>query len=430
MRILFEHTDRLEGSIRSQPSKSYTIRYLIASLLSDDATTIENPSICDDTLVVVNACEAFGARIESGMNSIKVLSPRHLETPSDIINCGGSATAIRFLSAIAPLAPKITILTGDESLRVRPMGPLLDALRRVGVEAYSTRMNGLPPIIVFGGGIPGGCTWIDGSISSQYVSGLLLALPKARRDSSLKVVGELESKGYVDLTLNVLKKFGVKIERIGYSYFKVEAGQEYRSPTSCIVPGDYSSSSFIIVACSIIPSKVRIYDLLESDIQPDKLIVDIVRDLGIVVRFGDGYLEIENSGGILDGFEVDIRDSPDLAPPLAALACFCRGVSRIRGCRRLRFKESDRLKAILSELTRIGVKVEVGEDSITIHGSGYVDGGYVYSWRDHRIAMALAVIGLGSRRGVIVDGFESVSKSYPKFLNDMEALGGRFKLVG
>ncbi|MCX8162356.1 MAG: 3-phosphoshikimate 1-carboxyvinyltransferase [Candidatus Bathyarchaeota archaeon] len=430
MKVLFEHTDRLEGSIRSQPSKSYMIRYLIASLLSSGVTYIENPSICDDTLAVVKACEAFGARIEPGENIVKVSSSGCLEAPSDVIDCGGSATAIRFLSAVAPLAPGITVLTGDESLRMRPMGPLLDALRRLGVEAYSTRMNGLPPIVVFGGGIPGGCTWVDGSISSQYVSGLLLALPKARRDSSLRVVGELESKGYVDMTLTVLEMFRVKVERTGYSYFEVEAGQEYHPPTSCTVPGDYSSSSFIIVACSILPSKVRIHSLAGFDIQPDRMIVDIVRDLGVAVRFGDGYIEIEGTGDLIGGFEVDVRDSPDLAPPLAALACFCKGVSIIRGCRRLRFKESDRLKAISSELTRIGVEVEVDEDSIKIHGSGCVDGGYVYSWMDHRIAMAFAVIGLGSRRGVTVDGFESVSKSYPRFLGDLEALGGRFRIVG
>ncbi len=430
LKVLFTATDRLEGSIHSQPSKSYTIRYLVASLLSEGVTVMENPSICDDALAVVKACEAFGAKVESGEGLIRISSTGYLEVPSVIIDCGGSATAIRILSAVASLAPGITVLTGDESLRSRPIGPLIDALRRLGVEAYSTRMNGLPPVIVFGGGIPGGCTWIDGSISSQYVSALLFILPKARKKSSLKVIGEIESKGYIDLTLSVLEKFGVKVERSGYSYFEAEAGQNYRPPATCRVPGDYSSSSFILVACSVLPSKVRIYDLVESDIQPDRLIVDIVRDLGVNVRFGNGYLEIESCGDTLNGFEVDVRDSPDLAPPLASLACFCKGVSRIKGCRRLRFKESDRLKAISSELTRIGVKVDVNEDTISIHGSGRVDGGYTYSWGDHRIAMMLAVLGLGSRRGVVVDGFDCVSKSYPKFLSDLEAIGGKFSFVG
>ncbi|MEM4462365.1 MAG: 3-phosphoshikimate 1-carboxyvinyltransferase [Candidatus Bathyarchaeia archaeon] len=429
MKVLFEPTERLEGSIRSQPSKSYTIRYLIASLLSNGDTIIENPSICDDTIVTVKACKNFGARVSSNEYLFKIASSGHLETPSDIIDCGGSATAIRLLSSIAPLASGITVLTGDESLRMRPMAPLLDALRRLGVEIYSTRMNGLPPIVVFGGGIPGGSTWVDGSISSQYVSGLLFALPKARKDSLLEVVGELESKGYVDMTLNILRDFGIRIDRDGYSYFRVEAGQEYITPTICKVPGDYSSSSFMIVACSIIPSKVRIYGLTKYDIQPDRCIVDIVEGLGVNIHFGDDYVEVEGNRP-LNGFDIDIRDSPDLAPPLAALACFCKGISRIKGCRRLRFKESDRLKAIVSELIRIGVRVEVDDDSIIIYGSGSVDGGYAYSWRDHRIAMALAVIGLGSRRGVIVDNFESVSKSYPKFLADLEAIGGRFKIVG
>ncbi|MDI9619250.1 MAG: 3-phosphoshikimate 1-carboxyvinyltransferase [Candidatus Nezhaarchaeota archaeon] len=430
MKVLFEPSDGLKGCLHAQPSKSYTQRYLAASMLSEGATMIVNPSICNDTLAMMRACRAFGSKVRVREGEVEVSSSGRLRTPSNVVNCGGSATAIRVLSAIAALAPGISVLTGNESLRRRPMGPMLEALGELGVKAYSTRGSGFPPVVVFGGGIPGGYTWVDGRVSSQYLSGLLFALPNAHGESTVEVKGPLESRGYVDLTISVLREFGVHVKHEGYSRFHVDAPQEYRSPLRCRVPGDYSSSSFILVACSLLPSHVKLHGLSRREVQPDRMIVDVLEGLGISIGFEGESLRIKGGGEALKPFEVDVRDAPDLAPPLVALACFCEGPSKIKGCRRLKFKESDRMKALVSEFTRIGAKLQVDEDAIMVHGSGRVEGGRARSWGDHRIAMALAVAGLRSRRGVLVEKFECVSKSYPRFLADLERLGGRFRVVG
>lgn len=422
----------LEGSIAAPPSKSYTHRYLACSLLADGESIIEGPSICEDTSATIDACAAFGAEVKYENGALLIRSSGSLSRPEDVVYCRGSGTTLRFFTALAPLAPGISILTGDASLRRRPMLPLLQALRELGVKVFSANVGGRPPIVVFGGSLAGGRASIRGDVSSQYVSGLMIALTKARRHSVIEIKRRLESRGYVDLTLRALREFNAEvIVSSDYRLIEVEPRQELK-PRKCRVPGDYSAAAFIAVAAAVVKeSSVRIEGLNDGDLQPDSQIVSILANAGVDVRSGADYLEVRRASATLASFEADVRDCPDLAPPLASLACFCEGKSVIRGVSRLKYKESDRLGALFHELSRLGVNVKVGEDQLVIYGKGRVEGGVVVdSWADHRIAMALAVVGLGSDKGLVVEGFECISKSYPRFAEDIAKLGGEVQVVG
>ncbi|PCN50297.1 hypothetical protein B6U99_05215 [Candidatus Geothermarchaeota archaeon ex4572_27] len=234
----------------------------------------------------------------------------------------------------------------------------------------------------------------------------------------------------MEMTLRVLREFGAKVDVAGgLEAFEVEAPQSLRPIVKEEVPGDYSAASFLAVAGAIVEgSRVRIEGLLEGDVQPDRMVVDVLREAGAKVSVGPSYLEVEGPSR-LSSFKFDARDSPDLVPPLLALACFCDGESVIEGASRLRFKESDRLRSLPTELSRLGADVRVEGGRIVVRG-GAVRGGVARSWSDHRVAMALAVVGLRAERGVVVEGFEAVSKSYPGFAQDLARLGASINVVG
>lgn len=415
----------LYGCVEAPPSKAHTHRAIIASSLSDGCSEVKNALICDDTLATINACVKLGAKIEDAADgTFRVFGSPEPETPDDVINCGGSGSTIRFITPICALASGISILTGDESLRRRPMGPLLDALRQIGVRCYSARMNGYPPIIIFGGGIKGGEAHIRGDISSQFISGLLFAVPMAQRGTNIVLSTPLESKPYVEITLDILKKHSILVET-DFNIFYIPPGQKYK-PCNHIIEGDYSSASFLLAAAAITCSHIRVENLLRNTLQGDRLIIDVLRSMGVHVDVGENFVEVKGSDEHLKTLDVDLRDNPDLVPVCAVLASAATGRSIIRGIRRLRFKESNRVEALLSELSKMGVKMNIAGDAMEIHGGGGLHGAEIYPHGDHRIAMACAVAALRASGETVIRNAECINKSYPNFIRDMNLLGADF----
>ncbi|MCX8171356.1 MAG: 3-phosphoshikimate 1-carboxyvinyltransferase [Candidatus Bathyarchaeota archaeon] len=412
----------LSGSIRAPPSKSYTHRAIISASLSNGLSEVRNALLCDDTLATIEACRKIGAEInESDNETLRILGSPKPKTPEDVINCRDSGSTIRFMTPICALADGISVLTGGRSLRNRPMGPLLEALGQLGIKCYSTRGDGRPPIVVFGGGIRGGRAVIRGDVSSQFITGLLFASPMAENDTSIVLSTPLESKSYIDLTLSVLGKHGILVE-VGQGSFHIPSGQEYK-PYNHFIEGDYSSAAFLLAAAAITGSRIRVENLFRDSLQGDRLITKILGEVGAEVRVYDNFIEVEGSGEPLNPINIDMRDNPDLVPVCAVLACVARGESVISGVRRLRFKESDRVEALLAEFSKMNADIKALDDSLVIRGVRKLRGADIDPHGDHRIAMACAVLALVAEGETVIHDAECINKSYPDFIRDMRLLG-------
>jgi len=421
--LIVEKTEALKGKVKAPPSKAYTHRALIAASLSGDESVVQHPLVCEDTVATVEACRMLGASITLDDESAVVKGLTNPRTPEDVVDCGGSGSTIRFLTPVCALADGMSVLSGNGSLRRRPMEPLLEALRKLGVNCYSTRGNGCPPIVVFGGGIKGGKATIVGDVSSQFISGLLFALPKARESTEINVTTELESSSYVEMTVEVLSKHGVRVGASGdYRSFHIPNGQVYRR-FNHLVPGDYSSAAFLLAAAAVTNSKVQVTGLPKDTCQGDKVILESLGAMGVKLLIGPDYVEVLGCDQPLKGLTVDVKQTPDLTPVYAVLGCYARGKTVVEGAGRLRFKESDRLYTIASELRKMGAKVLDFEDLLVVEGPVKLYGASLEAHNDHRVAMACAVAALGAEGCTTIRGVESISKSYPNFVKDMRSLG-------
>lgn len=415
---------RLEGKVEAPPSKSYTHRATVLASLADGVSEILKPLESRDTMATFKGCMALGVKAVRGEGKWVIEGREELRTPDDVINVDNSGTTIRLLTAVSALAPGFTVLTGDDSIRRRPMKPLLEALSQLGVECWSTKGDGTPPIVVKGGGIRGGETHIRGDVSSQFVSALLVVSPVAEADTSIFLTSELKSRPYVDITIEVMEAFGVRVERKDRS-FHTRRGR-YR-PARFLVPGDFSSASFLLAAAAITDSDVTVTNLDFNSPQGDKKIIDVLRQMGCRVDVGDRWVRIRGGGGLV-GVEVDCGDTPDLLPVVSVLGAFAEGETRIFNAEHVRFKESDRISVMAKELSKMGVNVEERKDGLVVKG-GRVRGGAVDAHGDHRVFMALTVAGLAAEGETIISGEESVDVSYPSFLEDLAKLGASFRRV-
>lgn len=413
---------RLRGAIRAPPSKAYTHRAIIASSLAEGRSAILRPLECHDCAATIDAVEAYGATVEKKGYGLWVQGARELKTPEDVVNCRESGSTIRFVTPVVSKAPGITVLTGAPSLRRRPMSPLLQSLKDLGVTCYSTTGDGRPPLVVFGGGLKGGETSITGSVSSQFISGLIFAGSLAAQPVTLTLTSKLESRPYVEMTLNIMRRHGVKVETSkDWGWFRVvpQRGKAIEHE----VPGDYSSAAFLLAAASICRSKVTVENLEEDSLQGDRAIVGILREMGTSVRVHEDAVETMNTEGGLNAVRIDARDTPDLVPACAALACYAKGQTEITGAERLRIKESDRIASIAAELRKMGADIKPLEDGLVVRGPCRLRGAVVDPHDDHRIAMACAVAALGARGKTEILNAKCVSKSYPGFFRDLKRLG-------
>lgn len=424
-KLTVKKTENLKGTITAPPSKAHTQRAVIAAALSEGKSVIKYPLKCNDTTATIKACSMLGAKIMWENSSLVVEGVSKLKAPEDIIYCQGSGATIRFLTSICALANGASVLTGDKSLRRRPMQPLLDALNHIGAKCFSTKGDGKPPIVVLGGGINGGTASIAGDVSSQFISSLLFAAPKAEKETRIEVTTPLESKFYVEMTLNTLKEHGIKVEcSPNYERFIVPNNQSY-APFNHAIEGDYSSAAFLLAAASITKSEIKITNLKGRTLQGDKIIVEILKGMGVTISQDKDFIEVFGNGEELQPINIDLKDSPDLVPVCAVLACFANGETIIKGVKRLRFKESDRISSLISELGKMGAKIKAENNSIKIEGKAKLHSTNICSHKDHRIAMACTVAALKAEGKTVIQGIECVRKSYPNFIQDIKTMGGK-----
>jgi 3-phosphoshikimate 1-carboxyvinyltransferase len=416
MKAVIEGASGIGGMVAAPPSKSYTHRAFIIASLAEGDSVIESPLLAGDTLSTLNAMRAFGMEIEEKENIIIKGSGGVLKTPDSEIDCGNSGTTIRLVSCTAALDGKVT-LTGDESVKSRPMGPLLDALEQLGVKTSSN--DGRPPVTIVGGNFEGGEVEIRGDVSSQFISSLLISAPYGKNDTKIKITTPLLSRPYVDMTCDIMERFGVSVEG-DYETFEIKAGQKYKG-TNYRVEGDYSSASYFFALAAMTGSKITVQNLNQNSKQADRMILEIIKEMGasVIVKGND----VTVKGNSLKGIEVDLSDAPDLLPTVAALGCKARGVTLIKNVGHARFKETDRIAACTKEFKKFGVEIDEYEDGISVTGASELTGSEVRSYKDHRMAMALAVLGACTKGKTVIEGAECIKISYPLFFESIKNVG-------
>ncbi len=410
------------GSVRPPGSKSLTNRALAVAALADGKTTIEAAGFSDDTRVMAEALRALGIEVETDEPARRLrvagCGGRVPEGPKDL-NTGDSGTATRFLVALVAAGRGRYRIDGSERMRERPIQDLLDALGALGVEAKSEAATGCPPVVVESEGLKGGTVEVRGATSSQFLSGLLLAAPAAAGPVVLRVAGELVSKPFVDMTLAVMRDFGVAATREGYARFEVAAPQVYRSRRYAVEP-DASSASYFLAAAAATGGRVTVEGLGRDSLQGDARFADVLEAMGCRVEWTPKGVTVEGPER-LHGIRMDMNSMPDMVLTLAPLALLAKGRTVIQNVANLRVKESDRLAALAVELARLGARVDEHPDGLTIWPPQAILSAEVGTYNDHRMAMGLAVLSLVVP-GIRIAGAECVSKTYPDFFEDLERL--------
>jgi len=389
---------------------------MVLGLLGKGTSRLDNVLLGGDTLATLGAVRKLGGTVTFEAERC-VIEGGHLECPDDVINAENSGTTIRIVAGIASLLPCHTVLTGDDSIRRRPMQPLISALRELGVDCYSTRGNGLAPLVVRGPNT-GGETHIPGDISSQFISSLLISSPLKKVDTDIHITTELKSRPYVEITMDMMSRFGVHCSE-SQNTFHVPGGQSYRAQ-DYVVPGDFSSAAFPLAAGAL-TGEATVTNLDPKDRQGDRSFVDILKRFGAGVVQGEGMVSVRS--GHLRGMEIDLADAPDLFPMVAVVATQAKGVSTIINAEHVRFKESDRITSTVKFLTDMGAQIEERKDGCVIHGPCKLKGTQVDPLGDHRILMAAAVAGLVAEGETVIGDGDCFKISYPCFVRDMTRLG-------
>ena len=414
---------RVSGRVDAPPSKSYTHRGVLAGALADE-TRVLNPLWSADTEASMRCARGLGASVENEDGDLRIDGVGgEPETPDNVLNCGNSGTTTRLFAGAASLVEGLAVLTGDESLRSRPNGPLLSSLRELGATARSTRGNGQAPLIV-GDALKGGETTIDGGVSSQFISSLLFAAPLTDEGATVRIEGTLKSRPYVDITLEVLEKMGVAVKETDDG-FEVPGEQSYDAK-EFRVPGDFSSASYPLAAGAV-AGEARVGNLYPSA-QGDEMILDVLGSMGASVEWNqnEGVARVSGKAEEITGVEFDASDNPDLTPTVAALGAAANGETRIVDAEHVRYKETDRLEAMATELGKMGAVVQEEKDSLVVDGdASELVGTRVDGRHDHRVVMALAVAALVAEGETTIETAESVDVSYPGFAEDLRALGAQ-----
>lgn len=395
-------------------SKSYAQRALFAAALCDRATKLKNLGNSDDVLHITEIIQQLGAKVTT-KGQVALIEPR-VNPPQQVLNCGESGLGIRLTTSIATTFGTEFSIEGSGSLSNRPMHEFATFLPNLGVNFYSNK--GFVPLKV-SNQLKGGKTAIDGSISSQYLSGLLMALPLAQKDSVLEVK-DLKSIPYVEMTLALLKDFGIEIHNEDFKRFSIKSGQKYNSPKTYQIEADWSGAAFWIVYGAI-ANPIAIQGLNKNSLQADRAIMDVLDQAGVKYSWKNDVLQVQPSE--LKPFDFDANDCPDLFPILTTLAASISGCSKIHGVNRLTHKESNRAQAIKKEFYKLGLSIEIEQDTMHINGCTSLKSASVHSHNDHRMAMSLAIASCLTNEGVEIEEAEAVAKSYPDFWKVIENHG-------
>ncbi|MBE0517912.1 MAG: 3-phosphoshikimate 1-carboxyvinyltransferase [Thermoplasmata archaeon] len=410
------------GTILAPPSKSYTHRSMVLGALTHSAFTLRHPLISEDTRATLDALQLLGASITGTQTDIDIICDK-LAPAAGIIDAKNSGTTMRLVTGLASLLPTKTTITGDASLIKRPMAPLIDALTQLGARCEYKGVPGNPPLTVTGP-ITNDMTTISGAVSSQFISSLIIACTQKQTDTDIEITGGLVSKPYVDITLEMLREFGARVDTSENAYH-VPGNQRFVRD-SYTVPGDYSSAAFLFAAGAITDGDVTVKNLDAESPQGDKAILDHLKGFGADVTVSDDFARVQ--GGKLEGLEIDVGDTPDLFPVLAVIGAVADGKTVLKGGRNLKQKESDRILTTTDFLRDMGARVKPTEDGCEILGGDKLRGASIQTHGDHRILMAAVLAALVSTSGTTIDDDESYKVSYPGFLRDMHQLGCRLEV--
>jgi len=402
--------------VNAPPSKSSTIRGLTGAALADGISEVVNPLSSDDTEAAARVLTGVGVGIEPEPGVWRVSGGQFHEPTADLF-CGDSAATLRFMTALCALVPGTCRLTAGASLATRPVKPLVEALRQLGVNCSSH--GEVAPVTVVGGTLRGGATELPGNVSSQFVSALLLVAPRAEQGMSIRLTSPLESKSYVMMTVECLSRFGIQVSA---SRDKFDVPRQTYQPTRYVVEGDWSSASYLL-ALGATCGAMKIGHLNQHSVQGDRALLDYLREMGAEVGVVNGAVRVSQSR--LRAIRADLSECIDLLPTMAVLAAVADGVSEFTGIERARIKESDRVAAVMAGLTRMGIATAVQKNRLTVTG-GAPRGAVIDSRGDHRIAMAFSVLGAVTGETVI-EGAECIAKTFPGFWDILVSVGGRLE---
>ena len=437
MILKVKNISEIGGVVKAPPSKSYSHRAVILASLAKGTSKLHDMLFSEDTLASIRVCKALGAKITQNEDCLEVVGTggKLHNSSAEPIDLANSGTTLRLMTSVSALSDNEVILTGDESLQTRPMGLLMDALVPLGVETESLNGNDTAPILIKPG-YEGGETNIMGNVSSQFISSILISSPLSKNGTKLYVLPEFKSRPYVNMTLDIMRKFGVKTLK-GY-YLKhdncekehqgckidefVVRKQDY---VACdyTVEGDYSSASYLLALIAINGGKARIKNLFRDSKQGDKCSLDILQKMGATIIRGEDYVEIASSGN-LKAVDVDLSNAPDLLITVAVLAAMAEGTTNITGVAHARVKETDRIDTTCRELEKLHCKLVERQDGMSITGG--VKSGIVDSHADHRLAMAFSLIGL--KHDIEITNGEVFDVSFPNFIEAMAELGFELEL--
>ncbi len=407
----------LKGIINAIPSKSFAHRILICAAFAKDETRVIGKLDSDDFKATKGCLEKLGARFEEKEDGY-IVTPSRSYRSNTILDCGESGSTFRFLLPVVAALGVSATFEGKGRLAERPMGELIDVIRASGVSVSADKL----PLNV-SGNIVANHFAIRGDISSQYISGLLLATPLLNADSEIEIIGELSSEGYIDITIEVMKNFGVTVTKTNKGY-SVAGGQSYKSPLTIKVEGDWSNAACWIVAGALC-GDITVKGLNMESAQGDKLVMELLKDMNATLYTTNDAVRTVKSK--LKAIEFNADNTPDLVPVISVAAAAAEGISVIKGVERLRLKESDRLAAIIDMLKRLSVKA-IYDGALKIKGGSLSGGNILYGYNDHRLVMAAAIAGAVCGETVLM-GTEAINKSYPEFFKDYSELGGKFDVL-
>ena len=408
----------LKGTLKAPASKSMTQRAIAAATMAKGTSMVSGVSLCDDAMTALSIAKSLGAVIDIKGSRLSITG--NFSVAENGFSVGESGLCMRIFAPIAALLDTPVRITGEGSLQHRPMQMIDDALSQLG--ASCTLMPDVDSKVwQVKGPLIGGKLLIDGHETSQVLTGLLMALPLVSNTSEI-TVKNLVGRGYVDMTIQVLRQFGVVVQQLNEGHYKINGCQRYTAKDYA-VEGDWSGAAFLLVAAAL-TGEICIHNLFSNTKQPDSAVLTALTLAGVSVSVGKQEVVVRKPKGHLKSFNFNACECPDLVPPLVALAAGCKGVSSIYGIDRLKIKESSRAEVLQEEFARIGVRIDLTENMMKIHGGTLTIGEEpVYAHNDHRIAMALAVAACSADKPLTIEGAECVSKSYPDFFADLQKLG-------
>lgn len=410
----------IEGRVSANASKSAMQRAIAAALMAKGKSIIYNPGKSNDCLAALDVAKNLGAEVNYVNDKIEIIG-RCVEPVSSEINCGESGLGIRMFTPIAAISEKRLAIRAEGSLKSRPVRFFEEVLPQLDVECHT--QNGNPPISLQGP-LQARDITVDGSLSSQFLTGLLMAYG-SRAENNTITVTDLKSKPYIDLTLQIMQHFGVKVINEGFKKFHFGSRQHFRA-CDYTVEGDWSGAAFLLVAGAV-AGQTEVDNLNIRSAQSDKAILQALEKAGAKVMKGMFTILIEK--GPLHAFEFDATDCPDLFPPLVSLAANCNGTTILKGAGRLAHKESDRAKTLKEEFGKLGIRIDLKKDEMLIYGGTGIHAAETSSHYDHRIAMACAVAALNADAPVKITHAEAVNKSYPEFWNHWQKIGGKVQVI-